>query len=318
VTDEGQKDALGLWVSAENLMPTLTALLTLLLTFQCIFFLSGSYKPYPCNSRSPITGDIRFHQLYSKVFQNTRTIRVLLPPAYDIAENKNKRYPVLYLNDGQNLFDAKTSTFNQMEWGVDEAVNDLTIRGKVSPMIVVGVDNAGRKQRSKEYLPYQDEFLQPPEPSPEGKKYPDFLIGEVMPFINERYRTEVGPENTGLGGSSYGAAVALYTAIMRPGIFGRLLLESPSIYISDEQLIKDSNKVKLWPRKVYLAIGTKETGEDLGDREAVGLIRKLETIMRRAGLRKERLLVVIDEGGIHREDAWARRLPSALGFLFER
>lgn len=260
--------------------------------------------------------DLRFHQFTSKVFNNTRTLRVLLPSEYEYAANRAKRYPVLYLNDGQNLFDVETSIFSPLEWQVDEAAQTLIIQRKISPLIIVGIDNAGKAFRPNEYLPYEDKFLLPPVPSPKGKRYPEFVINEIMPFINKMYRTRTGPENTGLGGSSYGAVAALYTVMTRPRIFGRLLLESPSIYISDNQLIKDSAKIKVWPQKVYLAIGTKETGQEDGDREAVELAQEMEKSLRKAGLKEDRLLVIIDEEGIHREDAWARRIQKALRFLY--
>jgi predicted alpha/beta superfamily hydrolase len=250
------------------------------------------------------------------VFGNTRTLRVLLPPDYEEPGNRTKRYPVLYLNDGQNLFDASTSVFNPIEWQVDETVGRLLGQRKICPLIVVGVDNAGKRARPSEYLPYPDEFLRPPVPAPAGKKYPDFLIDEVLPFINRTYRTDTRVETTGVGGSSYGAVAALHTVMSRPGVFGRALLESPSLYISNEQLLKDSAGVKPWPQRVYVAIGTKETGDPAGDREAVGLIRRFGEGLRKAGLGDKRLLVVIDEGGTHREDAWARRLGRALEFLY--
>ncbi len=266
--------------------------------------------------QSSVVGDLRFHKFTSKVFGNTRMLRVLVPPGYDDEANKTRRYSVLYLNDGQNLFDASTSIFNPLEWQVDETVARLVREDKIEPLIVVGIDNAGKRLRPKEYLPYVDSYLQPPETDPQGKKYPSFLIEEVMPVINATYRTKVGPESTGVGGSSYGGAVALYTVITRPGVFGRLLLESSSIYISDNHLIRDSQGCESWPAKVYLAIGTNETGREDGNAEAVELMRQLENALKEAGLGKDRLKAVVDEGATHDEAAWARRLPTALEFLF--
>jgi predicted alpha/beta superfamily hydrolase len=268
------------------------------------------------SSEASVAGDLRIHPFTSRVFGNTRKLRVLLPPGYDVEANKTRRYPVLYLNDGQNLFDASTSIFNPLEWQADETVARLLGEDKIEPLIVVGIDNAGKRLRPREYLPYVDSSLQPPEPDPQGKKYPGFLIEEVMPFINATYRTKVGPENTGLGGSSYGGAVALYTAITRPGVIGRLLLESPSIYISDNQLIRDGQACNSWPDKVYLAIGTNEAGREDWNAEAIGLIRELEKVLKEAGLGQDRLNVLIDEGATHHEGAWANRLPGALVFLF--
>ena len=100
------------------------------------------------------------------MFGNTRAIRVLLPPGYCERANRKKRYPVLYLNDGQNLFDVSTSVFNPLEWQADEALDRLLREKEIVPLIVVGVDNAGRRERANEYLPYPDAFLQPPPPTP--------------------------------------------------------------------------------------------------------------------------------------------------------
>jgi predicted alpha/beta superfamily hydrolase len=230
-----------------------------------------------------VVGELRLHQFTSKIFGNTRTVRVLLPPGYD-ENNKSTRYPVLYLNDGQNLFQVATSNFNPIEWQVDETVDRLIRQKKIAPLIIVGIDNSGKRLRPKEYLPYEDKFLRPPEPSPEGKKYPEFLINEVMPFINERYQTRTDRDGIGIGGSSYGAVAALYTVLAKPGVFGNLLLESPSLYISDGQLLRDSQQTKRWPAKVYVGIGTNEGGRNdckPGDwnREAVQDVLKLKKIL---------------------------------------
>jgi len=266
-------------------------------------------------STPSVVGDLRFHQFTSQVFGNTRMLRVLLPPSYDEEANKTWRYPVLYLNDGQNLFDAGTSIFNPLEWQVDETVARLLREDKIEPLIIVGIDNAGKRLRPKEYLPYVDTDLQPPEPDPQGRKYPSFLVEEVMPFINAEYRTKIGPENTGLGGSSYGGLIALHTVISRPGVFGRLLLESASLYVSDNQPLKDSRRCANWPARVYLGIGTGETEREDWNAEAVAHIRQLEKILQEAGLDNNRLLVVVAADAQHNEAAWAARLPTALEFL---
>ncbi len=277
-------------------------------------------QPLP-PARSSIVGDLRLHRLSSKVFGNTRAIRVLLPIGYDDKASRNKRYPVLYLNDGQNIFDAATSAFNPLEWRVDETVDRLVKEKKIAPLIVVGIDSAGRRSRFNEYFPYEDRFLQPPMPSPEGKKYPQFLIGEVMPFINSMYRTRTGPDNTAIGGSSAGAVASLYVVMARPGVFGRLLMESPSLYISDGQLIKDSARTRHWPSRIYIGVGTNEGGqEDCKpneiNREAVDDVLKLKQALQTAGVGEKRLKVVVEDCARHDEAAWARRFPYALEFLF--
>jgi len=265
-------------------------------------------------SNSSVVGDLRLHEFESHIFGNTRMLRVWLPPEYDDPVNLLRYYPVFYLNDGQNLFD-RGSAYTGVEWQVDETADRLIREKAIPPMILVGIDNA-QKDRPKEYLSYRS--LNPPQLRPQGKRYPDFLINEVMPFLYERYRIGRGPENTGLGGSSLGAIISLYTVMDRPGVFGRLLLESPSLFISNRQLLKHSLAVRQWPEKIFLAIGTRETGNEERDKEIVDDVRELEHILRRAGLGEERLLMKIDEGATHSEGDWARRFPGALKFLFEK
>jgi enterochelin esterase-like enzyme len=258
------------------------------------------------------TGDLRLHEFRSRVFRNTRYLRIWLPPGYDDAENGGRRYPVLYLNDGQNLFETATA-FAGVEWQVDETADRLIREGMVPPMMVVGMDNAG-KDRIREYMPYRS--MHPVMLRVQGRYYPDFLMKEVMPFVGRNYRVATGPENTGLGGSSLGALIALYTAMARPGVVGRLLLESPSLWASGRQLMRDSRSVRLWPERMFLAAGTAEAGSAERSRSVVDDVRELAAILRRAVLSERRLRLVIKEGAGHNEAAWAERFPEALQFLF--
>jgi len=261
---------------------------------------------------SSVIGGLHVHQFASTIFRNTRMLRVWLPPRYDAPENGARHYPILCLNDGQNLFDPATA-FAGVDWRVDETADRLIRQEEIAPLIIVGIDNTQR-ERINEYLPYR--AFHPPVLRPRGKRYPDFLLNEVMPFLYERYRIARGPENTGLGGSSLGALISLYTAIDRPGIFGRLLVESPSLFVSNRRLLKYSHHVRQWPERVFLAIGTKEAGRADKDRQVVEDVRELERVMRRAALDDKRLLVDIDEGAVHNEAEWAKRFPQALKFLF--
>jgi enterochelin esterase-like enzyme len=258
------------------------------------------------------TGDLRLHEFRSRVFRNTRLLRVWLPPGYDDAESDGRRYPVLYLNDGQNLFEASTS-FTGVEWQVDETAERLIGEGSIPPLIVVGIDNTG-KDRIREYMPYRS--MNPMMLRVQGRYYPDFLTKEVMPFVERNYRVATGPENTGLGGSSLGALIALYTAMARPGVIGRLLVESPSLWASHRQAIKESRSVRIWPERMYLGVGTAEAGSAERSRTVVDDVRELTAILRRAVLSERRLRLVIQDGAGHNEAAWAERFPEALRFLF--
>jgi predicted alpha/beta superfamily hydrolase len=282
-------------------------------------FLAAAVCPQTKETNPNVAGDLRFHELQSKVFGNTRTLRVLLPPDYE--KHPKKKYPVLYLNDGQNLFDAELAQSDSMEWRVDETYQKLLGEKAIEPLIIVGIDNAGRRERPNEYLPFPDKYLSPPLPQPNGRKYPDFLTGEVMPLIEKLYRVKTGAENTGLGGSSYGALIALHTVIEKPGVFGRLLLESPSFYVDEAQILKDSEKLKKLPEKVYLGVGTNEENKpncrpgDL-EHEAVQDVLKLKKILLDKKIGKNKLKVFIEDCAIHNEEAYGRRFPVALKFLY--
>jgi enterochelin esterase-like enzyme len=261
---------------------------------------------------SGATGDLRLHEFRSRVFRNTRFLRVWLPPGYDHAENSGWHYPVLYLNDGQNLFETATS-YAGIEWEVDETADRLIREGAVPPMIIVGIDNA-TKDRIREYMPHRS--MNPMMLRVQGRYYPDFLMKEVMPFVERNYRVATGPENTGLGGSSLGALIALYTVMVRPGVIGRLLVESPSLWASARQVIKESRSVRIWPERIYLGVGTAEAGNAERSRTVVDDVRELAAILRRAVLSERRLRLVIKDGAGHNEAAWAERFPEALQFLF--
>jgi predicted alpha/beta superfamily hydrolase len=269
----------------------------------------------PPSCKSTVSGDLRLHALESRIFGNSRTIRVLLPPGYDAPENQSRRYPVLYMLDGQNLFDACLSDVSHQEWGVDETVDRLVAEKKIPPLIVVGVDHAG-KDRAHEYLPYKDYggglFMA----KPAGKHFPDFLTGEVMPLVDGRYRTLQGQPNTGIGGSSYGGVASLYALLAKPGSFGYGLIESPSLRVGKGQLVRDTNPLVAKPVKVFLAFGGKEADNPAINDKMVGLVRQVEGNFRAAGYDDSNLRVVIEPEARHSEPAWASRLPEALTFLF--
>lgn len=273
-------------------------------TLALLLFFAGPHTIAPCTA----TGDLEIVQFDSTIFPTSRKLRILLPEGYRLPENRDRRYPVLYLNDGQNLFDVCTSQFSGEEWGVDETVQQLIARSEIRPLIVVGIDNGGKRQRPREYLPYFDDTLKPPESNPEGRLYPRFLLDEIVPFVENHYRVLPGEEHRALGGASYGAGIALYTVVKRPGSFEKLLLESPSVYADDYHLLKDAKSVRVWPHQIFIGTGT--VNEPVADVDA---LRKL---FEKSGLGSDRLRVVVQKGGEHSEYWWGRRLPEALRFLF--
>ncbi len=281
-----------------------------------ILILTSSFV-YP--QRRSVVADLRFHTLKSEVFNNTRKLRVLVPPGYN--RNRAQKYPVLYLNDGQNLYHVPTAQTKNSEWGIDETYKDLLAYREIEPLIIVGIDNAGRSGRANEYLPYFDKYLSPPLPNPNGAKYPKFLAEEVLPFIEKNYRVRKGAEFTGLGGASYGALISLYTAIKMPNIFGKLLLESPSFYVDDAKILQEVNETNSLPNEIYVGVGTNEEAKpdcQPGDQshEAVQDVLKLKKILEEKSFDSKNLKVLIDDCATHSEVAYGRRFADAMRFLY--
>jgi predicted alpha/beta superfamily hydrolase len=235
-------------------------------------------------------------------------LRVWLPPEYD--GWGEMRYPVFYLNDGQNLFDPATA-FAGVHWAVAETASRLIAEKKIPPAVFVGIDNT--KNRACEYIPYRSK--DPRVLKPMGKFYPEFLRSEVMPFVEAKYSIAKGAENTGLGGSSLGGLITLYTQLAAPGVFGKLLVESPSLFVANKKAIAESARFRNWSERIYLGIGTKEVGNPEKDAMTVANVRELEGAVRAAGLDEKRLRVRVAEGANHSEGSWAARLPEALEFL---
>jgi predicted alpha/beta superfamily hydrolase len=299
----------------------------LILTLSVSAYAQSDKTATPGHCTSTATGDLEIRDFHSVIFHNTRKLRVLLPQGYRDKQNAHTRYPVLYLNDGQNLFDVCTSMFGPKEWKVDETANRLIAEGKVEPLIIVGIDNAGRHEKERlekeplvgsrpdEYLPFPDEGLDPPLPVVHGANYPSFLTGEVMPFIENNYRVQTGPENTGLGGSSYGGLITFYAALHTHGVFGRVLIESPSFYVKDYAVIKQAAKRKHWPSRIYFGGGTEESPPNDPEPFPQTGITKAVKLLQATGVSQERMLVNMTPGE-HDNDAWAARFPTALVFLF--
>jgi predicted alpha/beta superfamily hydrolase len=251
------------------------------------------------------------HEIPSLYLGLTRRVTVWLPPR--VRAGRGARFPVLYLNDGQNLFDPARA-FAGNTWQVAETATRLVRTRRIPPTIIVGIDHGGVR-RNREYLPVED-ATNPTARKPLGREYAEFVTREVMPFVARHYPIARGASNTGFGGSSYGAVAALNTVITKPGVFGRLLIESPSLYVGDEYLLQRASDVERWPGRIYLGVGTSETRNPERNQETVVNVLKLSSILREAGLGARRLRVVVEESATHSEGAWAGRLPQALEFLF--
>lgn len=252
------------------------------------------------------------HDIPSVYLGLTRRITVWLPPGYR-RRLRTERYPVLYLNDGQNLFEPSRA-FAGRTWEVAETAAHLVRQRRIAPLLIVGIDH-GAERRAREYLPVDDD-RNPAARRPLGREYAEFVTREVMPFVSRTYPVLRTASATGFGGSSYGAVAALYTSLLKPGTFGRLLLESPSLYVGREYLLRLARKAERWPSRVYLGVGTAETSREDRNEETVANVVRLQRVLRRAGLADRRLRVRVEPDAAHTEPAWAGRFPEALEFLF--
>jgi len=244
----------------------------------------------------------------SRALGAERLVRVWVPPAF----SRSVKYSVLYLNDGQNLFGDGDPESGGGGWHADEAAARLIEQHAIDPLIVVGVDNDGDRARGVDYLPVPDPFEREPEPSG-ADRYLRFVVDELIPYMNAHYPTLRGPAHTGFGGSSYGAASALYAALSRPGVFGRLLLESPSVGVGNGVMLTRAQTFTRWPARIVMGIGS---AEGRGGRGPNAAFQTLVDTLRRAGLGDDRLDVVVQDGGRHNEASWASRFPDAVAFLF--
>lgn len=212
----------------------------------------------------PPVANIEFLTLRSKIFGNTRTIRVWLPDDYHEPSQRGRKYPVFYFTDGIATFHGRQ---------LDRIAKELILSRRIPPTIFVGIDNGGSTRESKhpgsdranEYLPYPDASLVPPVPKPRGKLFPEFLEREVRPLVESQYRTT---DAIGIAGASYGGAIALFTVMKYPGRYRWLLLESPSLYVGSDALLRRSGTFRDWPSRVYVGAGTNE-GEGDSKREMV-------------------------------------------------
>ena len=182
---------------------------------------------------------------------------VYLPPGYDDSE---RRYPVLYMQDGQNLFDPATAYVNGKDWRLGETLEALAETGAIEPLVVVAISNAG-VERVNEYAPTFDAARKL---GGRADRYLRLLTDELKPYVDSRYRTRPEPEWTGLGGSSMGALLSAWGGLARPDVFGKLALLSPSVWWDGERIVKAVESLPAKPPlTIWLDMGTREGAEAL-------------------------------------------------------
>jgi len=261
--------------------------------------------------KSTLTGNIQSHPAFpSAILRNRRDVLVYLPLGY--RRSRQRRFPVLYLHDGQNVFDAATS-FAGVEWGADETAQSLIAKKLIEPVIIVAVANTG-EERIHEYTPTAAgiDGAKKKQSKGELRNYGRFLIEELKPFIDRRYRTQPEAEFTGLGGSSLGGLATITLGLWYPDCFTRLAVMSPSIWWDDcvvYKMVEAIDEMKRPPLKIWLDTGTQEAGWERG--------RELRDRLLEKGWRLHDDLHYLEvEGADHSEGAWAARLDPVLRFLF--
>ena len=233
----------------------------------------------------------------------TRRVWLYLPPGY---ATSRQRYPVLYMHDGQNVFDARTSFAG--EWGVDETLDSLRALGDAG-VIVVAVDN-GQQRRFDEYSPWPN----PQYGGGQGDGYVDFLVQTLKPYIDQHYRTLPDRLHTGIAGSSMGGLISLYAALKYPDVFGRVGVFSPAFWVAPSIFTVARNATPRPGTRIYIVTGGQE-----GDTPEVYVHdhqRMIDTL-RRAGFVLDRdVRGAIRPDGKHAEWFWRREFPAAYQWLF--
>jgi predicted alpha/beta superfamily hydrolase len=229
-----------------------------------------------------------------------RRIAVLLPHDYD---QTDKRYPVLYLQDGQNLLDNRSPFGN---WHVDQRLA-LLAEEHLNELIVVAIDHA-EKDRIREFAP--------PEVTKYGKnasrQYAKYMAEQLKPYVDANFRTLPDRQHTGIGGSSMGGLISIYCGFIYPELFGKMMIFSPSLWLSPKIYFHAINFFNPFQTKIYLYGGGKE-GANM-----VEHIQQLKTALQRKGLdgSKIEFNISIDPNGEHNETQWGREFPKAVKWLY--
>ena len=248
----------------------------------------------------PLAGTGQRREIRLLVAEAGRDLLVALPPGY---ESEAARYPVVYLHDGQNLFDPATSFAG--DWGLVGSLNELGAQG-VKP-IIVGIPNRGRRRRS-EYSPFRDLL----HGGGSGERYLAFIVETVKPLVDASFRTRPERAHTVIAGSSLGGLISLYALYRHAGIFGAASVQSPALWFARRAIFRflERQRTPPGPPRIHLDVGTEEGAEALAD------ARRLREFLLDAGYAPGRDLSYVEDAGAgHHEAAWGRRLRDALPFL---
>jgi len=235
---------------------------------------------------------------YIPQLDRNRRIWVYLPPEYDTSQQK---YPVIYMHDGQNLFDAFYSFAG--EWEIDETLNKL-FNENGQKCIVVGIDNGGT-HRINEYSPWNN----PTYGGGEGDSYTRFLVETLKPHIDSLFRTLPERENTGIMGSSMGALISFYAGIKYQEIFSKIGIFSPSFWFSPQCYTFAAQTPKTQNMKLYFLAGGQESG-------VIGHCNRMMDTLSTAGYADDEMLLKTVPNGQHSEWFWRQEFRPAVEWLF--
>lgn len=252
---------------------------------------------------------IKIHENFgSKHLDHPRTVSVYLPPGY--SEAPDRSYPVMYMHDGQNLWNP-ADAFGGMVWSADETAQGLIVSGAISPLMIVGIYNGG-EHRVNEYTPVPADRGRMRGHGGKADAYGRMIIEELKPFIDREYRTRTEREFTGLGGSSLGGLASLYLGLKRPDVFSRLAVMSPSVWWANNQIIREVAKTgERLPLRIWLDIGKRE-GPKIKHQ-----VRALKEILLANGWRSGEDFAYFEfPDARHEESAWAARFGEVLKFLY--
>jgi predicted alpha/beta superfamily hydrolase len=230
----------------------------------------------------------------------TRKISALLPHDY---YETDKKYPVLYLQDGQNLFNPLAQ---YGDWAIDKSMAKLAKEG-LKDLIIIAIDH-GEEERIIEYLPY----YHPRFGKGKGVFYIQFMIEKLIPYINSHYRTITDFDHTGIGGSSMGGLISLHAGLANPKVFGKMMIFSPSLWISRMIFNNIKTFTPLDESRIYLYAGGQESEEHLPN------ARQMETIIRNKMVKGHNIdfHFSVNELGNHSEVHWREEFPEAIKWLF--
>jgi predicted alpha/beta superfamily hydrolase len=244
---------------------------------------------------------------HSAILANSRQLIVYLPPGY--AVDVQRRYPVLYMQDGQNLFDGRTSYVPGQHWHLNETADNLIREGAIEPLIIVGIYHAG-EHRIREYTPTTDPNFKV---GGQASLYGRMLTEELKPYIDRAYRTKPDREHTGIGGSSLGGLLSLYLGLMRHrDVFGRVIAMSPSLWWDRCWLLRNIDELMRGRKtKVWIDAGTSEGTNTECNAEALR-----NALVERGFTPDEEVTFMRAEGARHCEQDWAHRVHHGLRFTF--